>query len=153
MAERSKNFFKGLWWEKYFPTLISVLLSGISTYFYLFDQAVFSKLTSLTGTLFEATLQASVVMAGFLLTVMTIMGAIRTGKMRLIIRSGNGRRLHKYLKRSIYWQVFLIFLAAFTPFFLSELENWTIIPLIFLLSIAWLTTFRFMKFFVQVVED
>lgn len=143
--------------EKYYPYLASLLITAGVVIFY--DHI--KDFNKLIDQLCDNAISLGVTLVGFFLTILTLVNAIETRRMRFVRDSGMIVRLLKYLKHSIYFNVILIGFSFLTKYVTGRGDVafefygrniWDIAYLlVFLITV--LVSFRFTHIFVSLLAD
>lgn len=95
---------------------------------------------------------------GFLLTITTIVSTIDTRRMRFVRQAGAYPILQKYMKVSIYSNIFALSISLLSPLFLACTNSKLCINYTFMIEgisilYAWLVSIRFTYVFVDLLHD
>ena len=141
------------YFEKYYPVSLAFFLSitFYTTYNCLHDvDKIVHDLISSSLTIFP-------VLLGFLLTILTIINAIDTRRMRFVKESGSYPLLIDYLRKSLILDILSITTCFIFPFLqfteITFFKQQVFTILIFLFVYTWVSNIRFSIIFIKLLVD
>ena len=144
-------------WEKYYPLIIAVVATGSAIKY----NHIFKDLPGLIDKLSDNAIGIATTLAGFFLTILTIINAIDTRRMRFVREMGLFPRLLKYLNQSIKANVVLIAISFIAKYIEHRDKSWLSICgrnipdyiYLFIFILALLISIRFINIFVRLLTD
>lgn len=140
--------------ERYWPIVLAIVIT------LLFYQKLksFNNIETVIGKFMDSSLSICGTMLGFLLTILTIINAIDTRRMRFVKESGNYDTLMHYLKLGLFMDFISITICFVAPAIFSitgliqdKCYVYSIIVLIVVFT--WLTNIRFAYIFVKLMAE
>lgn len=146
------------YFEKYYPLVISILLTLGSAYFKIFGDGM----PTLINQLADNALSISVTLFGFLLTILTLVNSIDTRRMRFVRDMGGFPRLMTYLRVAIFSNLTLL-AASFLVKYIEHRTGFDHLTIggynmpdylfVFLFIFSILTSLRFTHIFISLLSD
>lgn len=136
-----------LFFEKNYPRLIAIILSFIC---YVFNEIFLIDYQSF----YDTSLSVFSILIGFLLTVSTILNSLDNEAVNFIKRSDKYDLFLEYLKKSIYTSLNSLILIIFFNLFKNELSSIILFVnsfLIFYLTLALFSCYRYIRIFIQII--
>lgn len=141
-------------WERYYPILLACFFFLLFCFF----KGSFNNLFSVTSRLISSVNGISSTLLGFFLTILTILHAISTRKMKFIKETGTFPLLVVYLKKAVFFNFIIIVLGLiFTSLdvenFDLKYKNLACYLYIFIFLLTIMYSFRFCSLFMRIIED
>lgn len=138
--------------ERFYPVVTSIVVTG--TYYY--GERLLNAPSDVIGKAVDNGLLVSGTLIGFLLTILTVISALSTSRMKFLNEAGAKDRFGDYMRQAIILNLFAMTLFILYPVITSiaGIEQhlcYLRYVVVFTLTWTWLTSIRFALIFLNVI--
>jgi len=140
--------------ERYYPFALAIIIAAL---FYCYQKKI-DNVDETIKKLLDSALAICGALLGFLLTILTLINAIDTRRMRFVKSGGFYGQLITYLKIALFANLISISTYFFLPIVfsfkgISNMKDNVYTLLVFIISFTWIANIRFTMIFIRLMTD